>query len=78
MGTKITFLIPDVTGDTRQKFDASSDEGLAKAEERFKELTGNLGFRAASLGAVGEPGKILKDFDKTSEKVLFFKPLKGG
>ena len=32
MGTKITFLIPDVTGDTRKKFYASSEEGRAKAE----------------------------------------------
>ena len=74
MQTQITM---DRTGDTRHQFDTATSQGVADAEKRFMELTGK-GFRAAKLSADGEPAQIMKSFDKTAEKVVFFPSLQGG
>jgi hypothetical protein len=66
----------DHTGDTRHYFDAKDAEALAKAEERFKELTG-AGFTAAVRTAAGEVSQI-RSFDPTAEQTLFFPRLVGG
>lgn len=70
-------IVMDRNGDTRHQFDAADPAGLAKAEERFRDLTGK-GFRAVALGKDGEPGQVLKSFDQTVEKTLFVPQLKGG
>jgi hypothetical protein len=49
---------------------------LAKAEERFKELTGQ-GFTAAVRIASGEVAKI-NSFNPTAEETVFFPRLVGG
>jgi hypothetical protein len=71
-----TQIVMDHTGDTRHYFDAKDAEALAKAEERFKELTG-AGFTAAVRTAAGEASQI-RSFDPTAEQTLFFPRLVGG
>ena len=70
-------IIMDRSGDTRQTFDTSCAADLAAAGTRFKELTGS-GFRAARLSDDGSPGRLLKMFDPTAERVLFIPALQGG
>src|SRR6516164_11725680 len=45
-------IVMDHTGDTRHPFNPNDAQALAKAEERFKKLTG-LGFTAAVRTASG-------------------------
>jgi hypothetical protein len=71
-----THLVMDHTGDTRHSFDASDEQALAKAEERFKKLTG-LGFTAAVRTGSGEVAR-LNSFDPTAGETLFFPRLVGG
>src|SRR6516164_2557274 len=54
-----TQIVMNHNGDTRYHFDARNAEALAKAEERFKQLTGE-GFTAAVRTKPGEVIKILK------------------
>jgi hypothetical protein len=69
-------IVMDHTGDTRHYFDAKDTEALAKAEERFKELT-RVGFTAAVRTAPGEVS-VTRSFDPTAEEMLFFPRLVGG
>jgi hypothetical protein len=71
-----TQIVMDHTGDTRHYFDAKDSRALAKAEERFKKLTGK-GFTAAVRTAPGEVSRI-RSFDPTAEETLFFPRLVGG
>jgi hypothetical protein len=71
-----TQIVMDHTGDTRHYFDAKDAEALAKAEERFKELT-RVGFTAAVHTAPGEVS-VTRSFDPTAEETLFFPRLVGG
>jgi hypothetical protein len=69
-------IVMDHTGDTRHYFDANDAEALAKAERRFRELTGE-GFVAAVRTG---PGQVAKtgSFDPTAEETVFFPRLVGG
>ena len=49
-----TQIVMDHNGDTRHTFDVNDAKALLKAEERFKQLTGD-GFTAAVRTASGEP-----------------------
>jgi hypothetical protein len=69
-------IVMDPTGDTRHYFDAKDAEALAKAEERFKELT-TVGFTAAIRTAPGEVF-VTRSFDPTAEETLFFPRIVGG
>jgi hypothetical protein len=71
-----TQIVMDHTGDTRHYFGAKDAQALAKAEERFKELTG-LGFTAAVRAASGEIS-VIRSFDPTAEETLFYPRLVGG
>ena len=71
-----THIVMDHNGDTRYAFNADNAQALAKAEERFKELTG-LGFTAATRTASGEVS-VVRSFDPTAEETLFFPRLVGG
>jgi len=71
-----TQIVMDHTGDARHCFNPDDVRALAKAEERFKELTG-LGFTAAIRTSSGEVSKI-RSFDPTAEETLFFPRLVGG
>ena len=70
-------IVMDRRGDTRHKFDASDAAAVARAEQRFSELTGK-GFRAVALGKEGAPGELLKAFDPSVEETLFIPQLQGG
>ncbi len=71
-----TQIVMDHTGDTRHYFGTKDTLALAKAEARFKELTG-LGFTAAVRTASGEIS-VVRSFDPTAEETLFFPRLVGG
>jgi hypothetical protein len=69
-------IVMDHTGDRRHSFDVGDADALARAEERFMELTGQ-GFIAAVRTAPGETRRV-KEFDLTAEETLFFPRLVGG
>jgi len=71
-----TQIVMDHNGDTRYHFDARDAEALAKAEERFKQLTGE-GFTAAVRTKPGEVIKI-NSFNPKAEETVFFPRLVGG
>ena len=69
-------IVMDHRGDTRHYFDANDAEAVAKAEERFKALTGE-GFIAAARTGPGQVSK-LGAFDPKAEETVFFPRLVGG
>jgi len=69
-------IVMDHSGDTRHHFDPNDAEALAKAEKRFRELTGQ-GFTAAVRITSGEVAKI-SSFNPTAEETVFFPRLIGG
>jgi hypothetical protein len=69
-------IVMDQTGDTRHEFDPENAEALARAEQRFRELTG-IGFTAALRTGPGEVTRI-KSFDPTARETLFYPRLVGG
>ena len=69
-------IVMDHKGDSRHFFDSGNSEDLAKAEGRFKQLTGR-GFTAAIRLAPGQVEQV-KSFDSTAEETLFFPRLVGG
>jgi hypothetical protein len=69
-------IVMDATGDTRHDFDATDAAAIAKAEERFKKLTG-LGFTAAVREGEGR-ARLTRDFDPTAEETVFYPRLQGG
>ena len=71
-----TQIVMNRNGDTRYHFDANNSEALAKAEERFKQLTGE-GFTAAVRTKPGEVAKI-NSFNPKAEETVFFPRLIGG
>jgi hypothetical protein len=71
-----TQIVMDRTGDTRHSFDPNDAEGLAKAEQRFYELT-KVGFTAAVRTGPGQVSQI-RSFDPSAEETVFFPRLVGG
>jgi hypothetical protein len=71
-----TQIVMDYTGDTRHSFDVNDLEGVAKAEERFRQVTGQ-GFTAAVRNGPGEATRI-SSFDPNAEETVFFPRLVGG
>jgi len=71
-----TQIVMDHSGDTRHAFDPLDAKAVAKAEKRFKDLTG-AGFIAAERTADGESRRV-SAFDPTAEETLFFPRLAGG
>jgi hypothetical protein len=69
-------IVMDHTGDSRHRFNPEDARALAKAEERFKRLTG-LGFTAAVRTASGGVS-IVRSFDPNAEETVFFPRLVGG
>jgi hypothetical protein len=70
-------IVMDGSGDTRHRFDLADTESIAKAEKRFRKLTG-LGFRAVALGENGSSGELIDRFDPNIERTLFIPQFKGG
>ena len=71
-----TQIVMNHNGDTRHHFDANDAKAMAKAEERFKQLTGK-GFIAAVRTKPGEVAKI-HSFNPKAEETVFFPRLIGG
>ena len=71
-----TQIVMNHNGDTRHHFGARDVEALAKAEERFKQLTGQ-GFTAAVRTKPGEVIRI-NPFNPNAEETVFFPRLVGG
>jgi len=71
-----TQIVMDLSGDSRHQFDPEDATAVAKAENRFKELTG-AGFVAAARTSTGE-SRLVKSFDPTASETLFFPRLVGG
>jgi hypothetical protein len=69
-------IVMDHTGDTRHVFDATDPVALAKAEARFRKLTGR-GFTPAVRTSTGE-ATVIRSFDPTAEETLFLPRLVGG
>lgn len=69
-------IVMDHSGDRRHDFSADDAQSVARAEERFKQLTGD-GFIAAARIGPGE-ARRLTVFDPTAEETLFFPRLVGG
>jgi hypothetical protein len=71
-----TQIVMDLNGDSRHQFDSDDAAAVARAERRFKELTG-AGFVAAARTSTGE-SRLVKSFDPTANETLFFPRLVGG
>ncbi len=71
-----TQIVMNQCGDTRYTFDAEDAKALAKAERRFKELTGQ-GFTAATRTGSGD-AVLTRKFDPTAEETVFIPRLVGG
>jgi hypothetical protein len=69
-------IVMDRTGDTRHVFDKQDRAEVAKAEQRFRELTG-ASFTAAVRSGPGEQ-RIIRSFDPAAEETLFYPRLIGG
>src|SRR3954454_266394 len=69
-------IVMDRTGDTRHIFNNQDRAEVAKAEQRFRELTG-AGFTAAVRSGPGEQ-RIVRSFDPTADETLFYPRLVGG
>lgn len=70
-------IVMDRSGDTRHEFDSADIAALARAENRFQDLTAK-GFRAVALGKDGQRGQLLREFDPEVERTLFIPQLQGG
>jgi hypothetical protein len=69
-------IVMERTGDTRHPFDPNDGQELAKAEQRFYELT-KVGFTAAVRTGPGQVSQI-RLFDPNAEETVFFPRLVGG
>jgi len=69
-------ILMDRSGDSRHRFDPNDTQELAKAEQRFYELTG-AGFTAAVRSGPGQVSQI-RSFDPNAEETVFFPRLVGG
>jgi hypothetical protein len=71
-----TQIVMDHTGDTRHYFNPDDAEAVARAEKRFRKLTG-AGFIAAERTSAGQSRRVTA-FNPTAEETLFFPRLVGG
>ena len=69
-------IVMDRSGDSRHPFNREDGKELARAEQRFRELT-RVGFTAAVRTAAGEM-RHTRSFDPTAEETLFFPRVVGG
>ncbi|MCK1682243.1 hypothetical protein IVA87_23250 [Bradyrhizobium sp. 147] len=69
-------IVMDRSGDCRNYFNEDDAQELARAEQRFYELT-NAGFTAAVRTGPGQVSQI-RSFDPTAKETVFFPRLVGG
>lgn len=71
-------IIMDRTGDTRVTFTPDDKAAVTTAMERFTELVGGRKYLATVPGENGGPGRIIREFDPTAEKIVLHAPFIGG
>lgn len=69
-------VVMDHSGDTRHWYDATDEQSLFEARERFTELS-KQGYIAAVRGTEGT-SRIVHSFESAAEEMLFFPRLVGG
>ncbi|WP_407112959.1 hypothetical protein [Bradyrhizobium sp. LMG 9283] len=69
-------IVMDRSGDRRNYFNEDDAQELARAEQRFYELT-KAGFTAAVRTGLGQVSQI-RSFDPTAKETVFFPRLVGG
>ena len=69
-------IVVDYSGDSRHYFNADDAQELARAEQRFYELT-DAGFTASVRTGPGQVSQI-RSFDPTAKETVFFPRLVGG
>ncbi|MDA9392481.1 hypothetical protein WN73_18225 [Bradyrhizobium sp. CCBAU 45394] len=69
-------IVMDRSGDSRHHFNADDEQDLARAEQRFNELT-DAGFTASVRTGPGQVSQI-RSFDPTAKETVFFPRLVGG
>jgi hypothetical protein len=69
-------IVMDRTGDSRHPFKPNDAQELAKAQQRFYQLT-KVGFTAAVRTGSGQVSQI-RSFDPNAEETVFFPRLVGG
>jgi hypothetical protein len=69
-------IVMDYSGDSRHYFNADDAQELARAEQRFYELT-DAGFTASVRTGPGQVSQI-RSFDPTAKETVFFPRLVGG
>lgn len=69
-------IVMDRRGDSRHHFNADDTQELARAEQRFYELT-DAGVTAAVRTGSGQVSQI-RSFDPTARETVFFPRLVGG
>lgn len=67
--------IMDHTGHSVQEFDRADSASVARAMEKFRELTG-AGHVAARMSPAGN--QVIRAFDPDAEEILFFPQRQGG
>lgn len=72
-----TMRIIDRSGDTKIIWDADKKDEVEAAKNTFAELT-DKGYIAYEVKKDGEPGEIVKRFDKKAEKLILAPPMQGG
>jgi hypothetical protein len=65
-------IVIDNSGDSRFEFDPADEDAVAKATERFKELT-SLGYTAAEMTASCRSRKVT-EFDPTGQALTVGPP----
>ncbi|MDA9504946.1 hypothetical protein XI09_09555 [Bradyrhizobium sp. CCBAU 11386] len=69
-------IVMDRSGDSQHYFNADDAQELARAEQRFYELT-DAGFTASVRTGPGQVSQI-RSFDPTAKETVFFPRLVGG
>jgi hypothetical protein len=69
-------IVMDRAGDSRHHFNPHDVQEVAKAEQRFYELT-RAGLTAAARTDPGQASQV-RSFDPAAEETLFFPRLVGG
>ncbi|MHC2578712.1 hypothetical protein ACVI1J_008951 [Bradyrhizobium diazoefficiens] len=69
-------IVMDRSGDSQHHFNADDAQDLARAKQRFYELT-NAGFTASVRTGPGQVSQI-RSFDPTVKETVFFPRLVGG
>lgn len=72
-----TMHVMDVTGDTKVMWSADNPDEVEAAKETFDRLKKKK-FLAYTVKDNGEKGEVIREFDKTAERIIMAPQLVGG